>query len=509
MAEDRICQAILALEDPENENVTNVAEAARWAGVGWHTMNNRMKGILPPALSHVSQQNLTPSHEETLAKQIKQLAEVGQAPTRRQVLAMAARLAWPDDSERAEHTIPRNWISRFIKRNPSIKSMIGQKLESTRAKEVTQTKVLEHLERFKMLVDRYNIERADIFNMDETGMVLGENGDSQVLGPSTMDVAVVDAPASRESCTIIECISAEGHALPPYVIFRGKSLQHTWFQNQAPDVWRFSFQENGWTNTILAIDWLEKVFLSRTAPSKPGGYRLLVMDNHNSHCSPRFKLLCRQHLILTLYLPPHSSHISQPLDLADFGPLKTYFRQAVEDSVFIENSARQLKLEFIKNYDQARQKAFKKQNIESGFRAAGLVPYNRRRLLEHHLVVKDGTIQDSSMTTPPRTAPPPSFYGDSMLSTPNKREDWYLAVKQLHEHSPSSKGGLLLGRKMLKTLDGQQAQIAELKAEISRLKAQLALSKMEKTKRQVKIAAGQVSISGEEAVEQVQGVAGG
>jgi hypothetical protein len=40
-----------------------------------------------------------------------------------------------------------------------------------------------------------------------------------------------------------------------------------------------------------------------------GKYRLLILDGHESHHSTEFELYCQQNNIITLCMPPHSSHL--------------------------------------------------------------------------------------------------------------------------------------------------------------------------------------------------------
>jgi hypothetical protein len=51
-------------------------------------------------------------------------------------------------------------------------------------------------------------------------------------------------------------------------------------------------------------------------------YRLLILDGHESHLNQDFKDYCKENDILTLCMPPHSSHILQSLHVACFSPLK-------------------------------------------------------------------------------------------------------------------------------------------------------------------------------------------
>jgi len=49
---------------------------------------------------------------------------------------------------------------------------------------------------------------------------------------------------------------------------------------------------------------------------------LLRYDGHNSHILAEFVGYCLQSLIKLILLPPHSSHLLQPLDVGVFSPLK-------------------------------------------------------------------------------------------------------------------------------------------------------------------------------------------
>ncbi|KAF2192836.1 CENP-B protein, partial [Zopfia rhizophila CBS 207.26] len=53
-----------------------------------------------------------------------------------------------------------------------------------------------------------------------------------------------------------------------------------------------------------------------------GVRRLLVINGHESHNSLEFQQLCKEKNIITLYMPSHSSHLLQPLNVGCFGPLK-------------------------------------------------------------------------------------------------------------------------------------------------------------------------------------------
>ncbi len=53
-----------------------------------------------------------------------------------------------------------------------------------------------------------------------------------------------------------------------------------------------------------------------------GQYHLLIMDGHDSHITGDWLAHCLDNKIIPAVLGPHSSHLTQPLDVGIFGPLK-------------------------------------------------------------------------------------------------------------------------------------------------------------------------------------------
>ena len=128
------------------------------------------------------------------------------------------------------------------------------------------------------------------------------------------------------------------------------------------------------------MDWI-KHFELYIQPRKVGVYRLLVLDSHDSHHSADFKLYCQEHNIITLYMPPHSSHILQPLDVGCFSPLKTAYRKQIEG--FIHGGQTYItKEDFFPAFKVAFQEAITLQNIQGGFRGAGITPISPEKVLE-------------------------------------------------------------------------------------------------------------------------------
>ncbi len=66
---------------------------------------------------------------------------------------------------------------------------------------------------------------ANRYNMDEYGLMEGQGVNGLVVGHFKTRAVQRKDPGSRAWTSFIECISATGVALPPAVIFKGKSVQ--------------------------------------------------------------------------------------------------------------------------------------------------------------------------------------------------------------------------------------------------------------------------------------------
>ena len=178
------------------------------------------------------------------------------------------------------------------------------------------------------------------------------------------------------------------------------------------------------------------------------------MDGHGSHTSDEFMTICYLNNVHLLFLPMHTSHILQPLDLGCFSSLKAEYRKRVGEYTAITDATRIGKANFLEFYVKARQIGLSKKNIESRWRATGLYPKNVNKLLYSRWVV----------TPRSKTPPPPS---NPNISTPKRGRD-LLQLLAENRKSPSSRLSI---RKVAAALDKVAVEIVSRDREIERLQA--------------------------------------
>ena len=187
-----------------------------------------------------------------------------------------------------------------------------------------------------------------------------------------------------EWVTIIETVSATGMRIPGYYIYAGEAHYDGWHHGSVDPEVGFYHTHNGWTDDRCGFNWLKNHFARFCPPSKPGVTRLLLCDNHSSHDNYEFMEYCLNNNIALFFLPAHTTHILQPLDVGIPPPINRFCTQEVSDWRAAQPLHEALhKGDFISMCERARKKGLTKQNIMAAFNKCGIWPLNRQRVLSN------------------------------------------------------------------------------------------------------------------------------
>src|SRR6266699_1100653 len=232
---------------------------------------------------------------------------------------------------------------------------------------------------------------------------MGANG--LVFGMAEKRKTFKKNPGRYEWTTIIECISANGRHLHLLIIFKGKDVQQQWFPEEDIEAfknWKFESSPKGWTSDDIAVRWLNTVFIPQTWVLRNRS-RLLIVNSHGNHITDDFIYGCFNSNIYLLFLPPHTSHILQPLDLSVFGPIKTYYRIAIGNLIYQSDDCPMDKRGFLECYSKTRQHSLNENNILAGWKAIRLWPINRTKPLMNRLVFDTAKPQPIELQQPNQT----------------------------------------------------------------------------------------------------------
>ena len=175
--------------------------------------------------------------------------------------------------------------------------------------------------------------------------------------------------------SLIVAISTTDERLPLFAILKGKRWKDDWFTQELELGDHISLGENGWTDNKLYMEWIEECFEPFTRSQLQGEYRLLIVNGHASYVSTKFITFIRAHKIICLCLPTHLAYLLQPLNVSVFGPLKQNYKKLLSEKTRFSTYNID-KTDFISLIQKARRQDISSRNIQSAWRATGLIPYN-------------------------------------------------------------------------------------------------------------------------------------
>jgi hypothetical protein len=368
---------ILAIEAIRTSKKLSCRKAAKIYTVPESSLRLRMNGHLPLPERRPANLNLSKLEEEVIVQKILDLDSRGFAPRLSGVEDMANYIL----KSRGGRRVGGRWAQRFIQRQPALKTRFNRVYDFQRALCEDSELISAWFRLVENMRAKYGVLDCDFYNFDETGFMMG------VICPA-MVVTRADRrgrgkavqPGNREWATAIACINSEGWSVPPFLVVQGKNHLANWYTDGGlPPDWVIKPTSNGWTNNETGLEWL-KHFDKHTTARTRGPYRMLVLDGHESHESVEFQDYCKIHNIVTLGLPPHSSHLTQPLDVGCFSVLKRAYGRQIE--TFIKAHINHItKVEFFLAFTAAYKESMTAQNCQAGFRGAGLVPFDPQAVL--------------------------------------------------------------------------------------------------------------------------------
>ena len=180
-----------------------------------------------------------------------------------------------------------------------------------------------------------------VFNMDEMGAeMFADRKRIFVFVPVenlTDGQLAVGVPRSTRRCTLVACICLDGSRLRHTVITKTMTISSAVFAEGGltSERVKFAHTENSFINNDVFGEWLCDVFLPEVMRKrawlreKYGTFNeraVLILDGLKCHTMEPFVELLRRHNVTMVVLVPHSSHMTQPLDVGIFARVKNLIR---------------------------------------------------------------------------------------------------------------------------------------------------------------------------------------
>lgn len=164
--------------------------------------------------------------EDHLTRWVLTQAALGVPPTHAQIREFASRVLQAQGATRT--IVGKGWMTQFFRRNLVLLTQRGRKIDSARVNGATDPVIRSWFPLLNIPAIK-DILPANRYNFDEFGLMEGQETNGLVVGNSRTRAVQKKVPGSRAWTSFLECVSATGVALPPAVIFKGKSIQQQWF----------------------------------------------------------------------------------------------------------------------------------------------------------------------------------------------------------------------------------------------------------------------------------------
>ena len=197
-------------------------------------------------------------------------------------------------------------------------------LAIVRAKAASEENVTAYFQQLDKILTKYNLKEKPqhMYNIDEKDISENHNPPKVVGDKHVTPVSVTSGMSG--TVTVLGSGNALGTAIPPYFVFVGKRMRSELLEGATPGASR-TVRETGWSNSTVFRKYLEEHFMKYVQGRDPSEPLLLLYDSHKSHVSLGLIDWAKELNLILFVLPPHTSHILQPLDVGCFGPFQKIY----------------------------------------------------------------------------------------------------------------------------------------------------------------------------------------
>ena len=395
-SEDSLASALKLVK-----NGTSVYKSAQLCGVPVQTVRDRVLGKIKLGTVKPGPKKLFSDQEESdLVQHVQTMSNLGWGYTRADFRKVIGDTAVYLGKKEEGFSVSKRYVDRFLIRFPELKYGKPKGLQMNRAKTASREVIDRYYSELDRILTKYDLhdKPGRIYNTDETN-ISPEHNPPKVLCTRGRQPQAITSPRST-TATLISCGNAVGAALPPFIVFKGTRMLPDLLQGATPGT-EGRVTAKGWSNSLVFQDFLKNHFLKYVQRDEPSSKVLLLYDGHKSHYCASLIEWARDNNIILFVLPPHTSHILQPLDICVFGPFKRIY-YSLCDKFMKENPGM-----VISRYNlcslicRASQLAATPANIVSAFKKAGIYPFNRHAIPDE-LVAPASVFTSQAVVNPVR-----------------------------------------------------------------------------------------------------------
>ena len=358
----------------------SVYKAARRYSVPESTLRDRTRGNVDVDARAGHATLMTADEEQKLVAHISYMADIGYRYNKSGIQYMARDYAQSLGREvPSSEQLSNCWFYGFLKRWPELKVVKPQKLSISRAKSASGDVINNYYSELGNILTTNNLTNKPerIYNIDETGVSTEHSPPKIVCNVGTNPQAVTSPRSSTVTC--IAASNALGNSVPPYYVFPGARWNDDFLDGASTGA-AGTMSKSGWSNSQVFQTYLNDHFLRYSSVSTGSSTEptLVLYDGHRSHVNLTLTDWARRNNVILFVLPPHTSHLTQPLDVGIFGPFKTMYYKECQDFIKRHPGLTVTKYDVAKLTAKPYIKSLTAENLTSAFKKTGIYPCNRK-----------------------------------------------------------------------------------------------------------------------------------
>lgn len=333
---------------------------------------------------------LTEAEEEAIVNYIKVSCDRARPVTKSNVLKAVSTILKDERDGNYKRALPpsfrddcprEKWWRLFRERHPNITFRTPESLTTAR-KNVSKASVYQWFQDTLTYFTDNDLlhvlnDPARNFNIDESGFSLSPK-QGKVLAHRG-EKAVFEEVSSKQKCniTVLATVCADARVPPPMIIYPRKRINPLMSEEFPEDIeFTVGKSDKGYITyeTLYEYlcnsfnDWLNSQNIQRPV--------IIWTDWHETRNNYYLAKTLNEQQTILYGLPPNTTHFLQPLDVSVFGPLKKGWAKEAKEWEEQHNDEMITQVKFAKVFLPAYMKYVTADNIKSGFRKCGLVPFN-------------------------------------------------------------------------------------------------------------------------------------
>ena len=319
--------------------------------------------------------------ENSLIKLIKVCGDWGCPLSTLDIRMIAQRMLAAEGRtvKRFKNNVPGfEWVMSFLKRHKNDLSIRqAQNIKAVRAAKGSD-EINSYFDNLQNSLE--NVPASNIINYDETNLS-DDPGRAKVVFKRGTKYPERILNTTKSCTSIMFAGTPTGVILAPYVVFKAEHMWDTWCSG-GPVHARYNRSKSGWFDSCCFHDWFTSVIIPYCR--KLQGPKVLIGDNLSSHLNAEIISLCEVENIRFVFLPPNSTHLTQPLDVCFFRPLKMKWRQILTKWKMDNTRLTTLPKDSFAPLLKTLCNEIGLENnssIESGFKETGIFPLDREKVL--------------------------------------------------------------------------------------------------------------------------------